>query len=400
MQQPLAGVRVLDLGQIYQGGYCGLLLSYLGADVVKVEPPGGENVRTRSEDGKPPQVQYLNASKRGIVLDLKSEEGKGALEDLVEVTDVLLENYSTGTMDRLGLGYETLSAINSQLVYGHGSGYGDYGPYADYPAMDLTVQAMSGVMHTTGFPDSPPVKAGPAICDFLGGVHLALGIVSALHRRVETGEGDYVEVGMFDCMYPTLASPVSSHVAARDAPPRTGNRHSGLGIAPYNVYEAVDGFVAIICIAERHWENLARVVGREDLIGVEGYDSKAERAENIEEIDAIVDGWVRDRKKAEIVEILLDANVPCAPVQTVEEIVEDPHLHERGMISDLPNQGEGRETVPVPGMPIKFDGSEDPEVTQAPLLGEHTEEVLSELAGYDRTQIEAMRGDRPGADER
>lgn len=388
MQRPLAGVRVLDLGQIYQGGYCGLLLSYLGADVVKVEPPGGENVRTRSEDGKPPQVQYLNATKRGITLDLKSEEGKQALKDLVEVTDVLFENYSTGTMESLDLGYETLSEINPQLVYGHGSGYGDYGPYADYPAMDLTVQAMSGVMQTTGFPDSPPVKAGPAVCDFVGGVHLALGIVSALHRRTETGEGDYVEVGMFDCMYPTLASPVSSHVAERDAPPRTGNRHSGLGIAPYNAYEAEDGYVAVICIAERHWENLARVMGHEELIGAEGYDSKVRRAERMDEVDDLVGEWVAGRPKEEVVETLLEANVPCAPVQTVEEIVDDPHLRERGMINDLPNQGTGREEVPVPGMPIKFDGSADPDVTQAPLLGEHTAEVLAELTDYDSERIE------------
>ena len=390
MQRPLSDIRVLDLGQIYQGGYCGLLLSYLGADVVKVEPPGGENVRTRSEDGKPPQVQYLNATKRGITLDLKSEEGNRALKDLVEVTDVLFENYSTGTMEKLGLGYETLSEINPQLVYGHGSGYGDDGPYADHPAMDLTIQAMSGVMNTTGFPDSPPVKAGPAVCDFIGGVHLALGIVSALHRRKETGEGDYIEVGMFDCMYPTLASPVSSHVAERDAPPRTGNRHSGLGIAPYNAYEADNGYVAIICIAERHWENLARAMDHEGLISAEGYDSKVRRAEHMDEVDALVGEWVGGRSKEEVVETLLEANVPCAPVQDVEEIVDDPHLRERGMINDLPNQGTGKEEVPVPGMPIKFHGSKDPDVTQAPLLGEHTEEVLAEMAGYDEEEISRL----------
>lgn len=392
MMKPLEGIRVIDMGQIYQGGYCGLLLSYLGADVVKVEPPWGENVRSRSEDGKPPQVQYLNANKRGITIDLKSEEGKQALKDLAEKADVLLENYSTGTMERLGIGYGTLSEINPKIVYAHGSGYGDYGPYADYPAMDLTIQAMSGVMHTTGFPDGPPVKAGPAISDFLGGVHLALGIVSALFRRTKTSEGDYVEVGMFDCMYPTLASPVSSIIRERDAPPRTGNRHSGLAIAPYNVYEVEDGYVAIICISERHWENLARIMGREEYIGKIGYDSKAKRAERIDEIDAMVEEWLHGRTAEEITDRLMDKNVPCAEVQSVEQILEDPHLRARNMLNYLPNQGEGKPEIPVPGMPIKFNGSEDPDITQAPLLGEHTKEVLTELLGYNEDRINSVSG--------
>ncbi len=391
MSQPLSGINVLDLGQIYQGGYSGLLLSYLGADVVKVEPPWGENVRSRSEDGKPPQVQYLNANKRGITLDLKSEPGKKALKDLVAECDVLLENFATGKMAALGLGYETLREVNPELVYAHGSGYGDSGPYAEYPAMDLTIQAMSGVIHTTGYPDQTPVKAGPAICDFIGAVHLALGIVSALFRRERSGEGDYVEVGMYDCMYPTLASPVSSWVARKDTPPRTGNKHSGLSIAPYNVYDADDGYVAIMCVSERHWEALATLMDRTDLVGVEGYDSKAARAARLDEIDALVEGWLDGQRKDDAVDVLLDAGVPCAPVQTVEEVIEDAHLRERGMVNDLPNQGEGRETVPVPGMPIKFAGVDDPEVAQAPLLGEHTEEVLAEVAGYTPEELAQLR---------
>jgi len=390
MSGPLAGVRVLDLGQIYQGGYCGLLLSYLGADVIKVEPPWGENVRTRSEDGYPPQFQFLNASKRGITLDLTTEDGREALCRLVEKADVLLENFSTGKMAELGVGYERLREVNPELVYAHGSGYGDSGPYAEYPAMDLTVQAMSGVMETTGFPDGPPVKAGPAVCDFMGATHLAVGILGALFRRAATGEGDYVEVGMFECMYPTLASPVSAWVAESDAPPRTGNQHSGLSIAPYNAYEVEDGYVAIICIAERHWESLARVMGREDLIGREGWDSKVERARRIETVDATIETWLEGRTRTEVVETLLEADVPCAPVRSVEDVVDDPHLRERGMLHDLPNPGDGREATPVPGMPIQFADGDTPEVTQAPSLGEHTEEVLTEIAGYTAAELDRI----------
>lgn len=391
MPQPLDGVRVLDLGQIYQGGYSGLLLSYLGADVVKVEPPWGENVRTRSEDGKPPQFQFLNATKRGITLNLKSEHGKRTLLELVEEADVLLENFARGKMDDLGVGYETLSDANPELIYAHGSGYGDDGPYADYPAMDLTVQAMSGVMNTTGYPDQPPVKAGPAICDFMGALHLVVGIVGALYQRESTGEGQYVEVGMFDTMFPTLASPVSSLVDQNDAPPRTGNKHSGLAIAPYNSYEVADGHVTIICIAERHWASLTEVIGRPELADMEKYSSKAKRAQHIDEVDGYIQEWLADKRKGAVMEALLDAGVPSAPVKTVEEIVEDPHLEHRNMIERLPNQTDGRDEIPVPGMPIKFSEAEEPEIVRAPFLGEHTDEVLSELLGYSESKIDALR---------
>jgi len=391
MEQPLDGIRVLDLGQIYQGPYCGMILSFLGADVVKVERPGGETVRDRSPDGETPEVQLVNPSKRGITLNLKTEGGKQALRDLIEKTDVLVENFRSGKMAELGVGYEDLKEINPELVYGHGSGYGNEGPYTHFPAMDLTIQAMGGVMHTTGFPDSPPVKAGPAISDFIGGIHLATGIVSALFQRERTGEGQYVEVGMYDCIYPTLTSPLSAWTKQIDAPSRTGNQHSGMAIAPYNVYEVEDGYLAIICIAERHWDALTELMGRPELADEERFSSKSRRAEHVEEIDAIVRDWLEGRHKDETVELLLEHNIPTAPVQTVEEIVEDPHLDHRGMLNYLPNKGEGREEIPVPGMPIKFPASEAPEVTDSPRVGEHTDEVLSEIAGYSEEQLAELR---------
>lgn len=391
MEQPLNGIRVLDLGQIYQGPYCGMILSFLGADVVKVERPGGETLRDRSPDGETPEVQLLNPSKRGITLNLKTEEGKQALRDLIEKTDVLVENFRSGKMAEIGVGYEDLKEINPELVYGHGSGYGNEGPYTHFPAMDLTIQAMGGVMHTTGFPDSPPVKAGPAISDFIGGIHLATGIVSALFQRERTGEGQYVEVGMYDCIYPTLTSPLSAWTKQIDAPPRTGNQHSGMAIAPYNVYEVEDGYLAIICIVERHWDVLTELMGRPELADEERFSSKSRRAEHVEEIDAIVRDWLEGRHKDETVELLLEHNIPTAPVQTVEEIIEDPHLDHRGMLNYLPNKGEGREEIPVPGMPIKFPASEAPEVTDSPRVGEHTDEVLSEIADYSEEQLAELR---------
>lgn len=390
MDQALSGVRVLDLGQIYQGPYAGLLLSYMGAEVIKVEPPDGETIRDRSADGETPEVQLLNASKKGITLDLKSDKGQQALKDLVTKSDILIENFKSGTMKNLGLGYETLSEINSELIYGHGSGYGDSGPYADYPALDLTIQAMGGIMHTTGFPDSPPVKAGPAVSDFLGGTHLALGVVGALNEREQTGRGQYVEVGMLDTIYPALTSPLASWIKEKDVPPRTGNQHTGMAIAPYNVYALEDGYVAIICIAERHWDSLIDLMGRSDLENVEKFSTKAKRANHVEEIDEIIHDWLQGRKQEETVELLLEYNIPTAPVQSIEDIVDDPQLRHRDMLNYLPNKGAGKDEIPVPGSPIKYSNHEGPEIFESPEVGEHTEEILTTVAEYSSDQIEEL----------
>lgn len=393
MQQPLEGINVLDLGQIYQGPYCGTILGYMGADVIKVERPGGETVRDRSEDGITPEAYLLNPSKRGITLNLKSEKGKQALKDLVEKADVVIENFAAGKMEELGVGYDELKKVNPELVYAHGSGYGDTGPYTDNPAMDLTIQAMGGIMETTGFPDSPPVKAGPAVSDFFGGIHLASGVLGALFQRERTGEGQYVEVGMFDCVYPTLASPLSAHVKELDISPRTGNRHTGMGIAPYNVYEVEDGYLAVICIAERHWERLVKLMGREELLDVDRFASKALRAQHIDEVDEVVEEWLEGRTRDETVDLLLENQIPTAPVQTVEEIIDDPQLDHREMVNQIPYPGEGKDEIPVPGMPIKFPESDSPDVSAAPDVGEHTDEVLAQLAGYSDDKIAELRNE-------
>lgn len=392
MDQPLSNVRVLDLGQIYLGGYAGMLLAHMGADVIKVEPPWGDNVRSRTEDFHSPQFQFLNPNKRSITIDLKSDSGQDALRDLVMEADVLLENFARGTMERLGIGYETLREANDELIYAHGSGYGDYGPYADYPAMDMTIQAMGGVMHTTGYPDQPPVKAGPAVCDFSGGSHLAMGILGALYMREYTGTGQYLDVAMLDCTYPTLASPVASLVLERDAPPRTGNQHSALDIAPYNSYKLEDGYIILICISERHWDNLCDVIGRPELKDDDRFETKVKRANHREDIDEIIQDWMTGRKRDETVELLLDNHVPSGPVQTTEEVVSDPQLRARNMLNYVPNNGEeGKDEIPVPGRPIKFSAADDPAITPAPALGEHTVEVLKEVAGYSDDQISALR---------
>lgn len=389
MDNPLEDIRVIDLGQIYVGGYVGTILSHLGAEVIKVEPPTGDLVRLRTDDNESPHFQLMNSGKRGMALDLKSEKGKDILEDLVREADVLIENFTPGTMDRLGVGYETLKEVNPELIYGHASGYGDSGPYKNYPAMDLTIQAMGGIMHTTGYPDQPPVKAGPAVGDFLAGTHLATAIMTALYMREVTGDGQYVDVAMLDSVYPTMTSPIASWALERDVPPRTGNQHSSYDVAPFNSYEVEDGYVILTCVAERHWENLCAAMDRPELAADERYNSKVKRAQHREEIDELIQDWLKDRDRDSTVELLLEYSVPAGRVQSTEEVVTDPHLEARNMLHYVPNNSKyGKSELPVTGLPMKFSGTDEPEITPAPTFGEHTHEILSEVVGYSREQIQ------------
>lgn len=390
-QRALNDVSVISLGQIYNGPYCTLILSYLGADVTKIEPPFGEPLRSRVESGEPPEYVMMNSNKRGITLNLKTDRGKELFKELVEDADVLVENYGAGTMKNLGLGYETLSEVNSELIYAHGSGFGEDGPYQQYPAMDLTIQAISGVMDVTGFPDGPPVKAGIAVADFMGGIHLATGVLAALYQREQTGEGQHVEVSMHDAIYPTLMSPLASHFANDDAPSRTGNRHSGLAHSPYNVYKTADGYVAIFAVTDQHWESLLGVIGREDLADDPRFETNYKRSQNIDEVDDIVENWTAERNRDDIVETLLESNVPCGPVNELEEVVEDPHLKERRMINEIdhPTYGE----ISIPGLPIRLEDSAYPDFEPSPEKGRDNDAVYGGRLGLSPDEIKRLRED-------
>lgn len=388
--QPLDGIEVLDLGQLYNGPYCSLILSYLGADVIKVEPPYGETLRTRVDEGEPPEMVMINSSKEGVTLNLKSDRGKQMLKDIVADTDVLVENYAVGTMEKLGVGYETLSEINPQLIYAHGSGFGEQGPYQSYPAMDLTIQALGGVMDVTGFPDGPPVKAGIAVADFLGGIHLAAGVLAALFNRERTGEGEFVEVSMHDATYPTLTSPLAAHYHGSDAPSRTGNRHSGLAHCPYNVYETSDGYIAIFCVTDDHWRRLLEVLGREDLLSDPRYETNVKRTNHMDAIDEMIESETEAFERDAFSERLQDAGVPCGPVKTIEEVADDPHHRSRGMIQpvDHPNyDGE----ISSYGSPIRLGDADQPDVTPSPAKGEDNVEVYSRLLGLSETDVRELQ---------
>jgi crotonobetainyl-CoA:carnitine CoA-transferase CaiB-like acyl-CoA transferase len=380
---PLAfdGVRVLELGQIYNGPYCGLLLAQLGADVIKIEPPGGEQLRFRSHQPiESHEFVMLNSNKRSVVLDLKTYAGRQALLDLAQTADVLIENFAPGTMDRLQLGPTHLLEHNPRLIVASGKGYGSTGPYAHMSAMDITVQAMSGSAAATGEPDGPPTKAGAAFVDFSGGIHLFGAISAALFQRERTGRGQIVEVSMHDTIYPMLASSLGGlhNRPGRNLPERTGNRHSGMALAPYNIYEASDGWLAIICISERHWRGVATALGRPELIDDPRFRTEKDRVINIDAVDGEVAAVTSTRTRAELVADLQAVGVPCAPVKSVREVDSDEHLIQRGMIRYVDHPNRGR--VPVPGCPLRLSDSTVGQLRAAPLLGQSTRDVLAKLS--------------------
>ncbi|WP_426958427.1 CaiB/BaiF CoA transferase family protein [Muricoccus radiodurans] len=354
MSRPLDGIRVIDLTQIYNGPYATFLMAMAGADVIKVEPPQGEHLRKRPGQGSQLPFLMLNSGKRSVVLDLKAPEGRADLLRLVRDADVLVENYRPGVMERLGLSLAVLREVNPRLIVASSSGYGSTGPYRDFPAMDLVVQAMSGVMGITGEEDGPPMKAGPAMCDFGAGVHLYGAIVTALLERERTGRARAVEVAMLECVYPSLTSNVGMvATAGRAAPQRTGNRHGGLSISPYNVYPAADGYIAIICNHDGHWLALADFFGQGELARGPRYATKAARVAQMQAVDDLVAGWTGARGKDELFRGLGAAGVPCAPVKDLFEVMEDPQLRARQALVEVDHPEGGRVTLPT--SPLVFE---------------------------------------------
>jgi CoA:oxalate CoA-transferase len=385
---------VLDLGQVYAGPYCAWLLGRMGARVVKVESPSGDIVRARTRDPRGPWSHLmLNSGKESVVLDLKTAGGREVLLDLVERADVLVENFSTGTLERLGLGEDVLLGRNPRLVLASGTGFGLTGPYAHLSAMDLTVQAMSGIVSASGFPDGPPVKSAAAVADFLGAVHLCAGVLAALLERERSGAGQRVESSMHEAAVVSMCSAMSAAVdSGGAAPERTGNRHPALTVAPYNVYRAADGYLAVNCPTQAHWVSLTSLMGRPELADDPRFAEPVDRAQHIDDVDALVEAWTERVPRAELVAALGGANIPCAPVLTVPEVLADPHLRARRALVEVDDPSRG--PVVLPRSPVRLHAApEQPELRPAPDLGEHTRSVLAELLGLDDGQLDRLRAD-------
>ena len=387
---PLEGVTVVDLGQIYNGSYCSFLMAMAGARVIKIESKEGDHLRRRGVvGGAALSFAMLNSNKTFATLNLKSPRGRELLQEMVKRGDILVENFAPGVMDRLGIGFDALSRINPRLVYGAGSGYGLSGPNKDYPAMDLTVQAMAGIMTVTGYPDRPPVKAGPALCDFFAGVHLYSGIITALYEREKTGVGRRVEVTMQESVYASLASNLGLHYSlGNTVPPRTGNRHGGMAEAPYNVYPTSDGYIAIICVGEMHWKSLLKTMQREDLLTDPRFANLKLRVQNIDAIDELVSGFTARHAKQPLFELLMKNRVPCAPVRSLDEVVNDPHMHERRALEWIDHPMYGR--LCLPNSPLRFDGVEPMAIAPSGELGADNRAVYGDWLGLSHAEIDQL----------
>jgi len=389
--RPLAGVTVLDFGQVYQGPYASLLMAQAGADVIKIEPPQGEPLRRRAPPGKSTTfpIAMLNSNKRAITLNLKHERGRALLFRMAKKGDVLLENFAPGVMDRLGVGWSVLREINPRLIYASGSGYGLSGPDRDNLAMDLTIQAVSGLIAATGFADGPPVKAGPAVVDFLSGIHLYAAVVTALFERAQTGKGRLVEVAMQEAAYATLTSSLEAYWQSGKVPPRTGNASHGR--VPINVYPTNDGYIAMNLAVEEHWHSLLKAMGREDLRDDPRFNSPAARLAHRGETDALIAAWTKTLGKMEIFAVAKRHRIPLAPVRDVNEVMHDPGMHERGFLAEIEHDEIGRVTVPT--SPLRFHGADPVPLVPSPKLGQHNAEIYGGWLGLSQDEIAALKSD-------
>ncbi|HZK90191.1 MAG TPA: CoA transferase [Stellaceae bacterium] len=387
---PLDGITVIDFGQIFQGPYATLLLAKGGANVIKIEPPHGEPLRRRAQPGKSATLPFamLNQNKRGVTLNLKHARGRELLFAMVKQADVLLENFSPGTMDDLGVGWSVLKELNPRLIYATGTGFGISGPDRDNLAMDLTIQTASGIMSVTGAPDGPPMKAGPTLVDFMGGIHLYGAILTALFERAKSGQGRLVEVAMQETVYSSLAASFEYYHRTGNPPPRTGNRQAGLSTAPYNVYPTADGHVAIHIVTEGHWKNLTVAMDREELQTDPRFATNADRIAHMDEIDAVVSAWTGTLGKMEVFARTKALRIPCAPVRTAPEVMNDPHMHERGMLerTNHPELGE----IVVPTNPLRLHGLPKPPMRPSPKVGQHNDEVYGGWLGLSQAEIAAL----------
>jgi crotonobetainyl-CoA:carnitine CoA-transferase CaiB-like acyl-CoA transferase len=390
---PLAGLVVIDFGQIFQGPYATLLLAKNGADVIKVEPPSGEPLRRRARPGTSSTLPFamLNQNKRAVSLNLKHPKGRELLFQMVRRADVLLENFSPGTMDNLGAGWAVLRDVNPRLIYATGTGFGISGPDRDNLAMDLTIQAASGIMSVTGAPDGPPMKAGPTLVDFMGGIHLYAAILTALYDRMNSGEGRLVEVAMQETVYPSLAASLEYYHRTGRPPPRTGNRQAGLSTAPYNVYPAADGHVAIHNVTERHWLNLTKAMGREELANDPRFATNADRIAHMDAVDDVVADWTRTLPRMEIFARLKAGRVPAAPVRTAPEVMHDAHMHERGMLVDLDHPELGAITLPT--SPLRLHGLGKAPAAANPTIGQHNADIYGAWLGLSDAELAALKND-------
>ncbi len=381
----LDGIKVLDLGRYQAGPRCAMILADLGAEVIKVEEPGGDESRGL---GRVYWSAY-NRGKKSITLNLRSEQGKALLRVLIPKVDMLLQNFRPGVMDAMGFGYETLKQLNPGIILINVSGFGQEGPYKHRPAYDPIGQAMSGLMSFTGFPDGPPVMTNASIIDRTTALHATIGALAALHRRDMTGEGQSLDVCLLDSAYTLMEIPIAQYLLSNKEPQRNGNRAGG--IAPANTYRTKDGWVYLLAIPQDMFGKFCRAIGREDLLADARFASIAARGAHSRDLDTLVADWVREKTVTEVVATLERAEVPVAPVHSIPQAAHDPHLWERKMLVEAEDPESGRTFVP--GLTVKFADTPGA-VGSIPRPGQHNNEIYCDLLGCTPDELKRWREER------
>jgi formyl-CoA transferase len=393
----LSGIKVVDLTQFEAGTSCTEALAWLGADVIKIEPPAGESGRFASTENKNLDSYYfivLNANKRSVVCDLKTPQGKEVLRKLIMKADIMIENMSPGAIERLGFGYDVVRELNPGIVYAQIKGFAPDGPYADFLGFDMIAQCVGGAFATTGPKGGPPMRPGPHVGDTGAGLHCVIGILAALHQRHMTGQGQRVEVSMQDAVINFNRIAFAGQMILGRPIERSGNGSALGASAPSELYPCkpfgVNDYVFVYTSrgGNRQWQRLLKLIHREDLAGDPRFSSPEARIENVDLVDALLAAWCRERTKTEAMEALQRAGVPGGAVFDTQELSEDPHLRERGMFATVEHPTRGK--VTIPGWPVKLSES-SVAVTTSPLLGQHTEEVLSEWLGMSSCDIEEYK---------
>lgn len=378
--QPLHGVRVLDLSRVLAGPYCTMVLGDLGADVIKVEPPDGDETRAWGPPFAAGESAYylcVNRNKRGMVVNLKTGEGQSTLQKLAMKSDVLVENFRPGTLARYGLDYETLRSNHPRLVYCSISGFGQTGPLRDRPGYDFMIQAMGGLMSLTGDPDGEPMKVGVAVADLFAGQNAVIAILAALQARERTGEGQYIDIALFDSQLGWLANVASNFLISGDMPKRYGNAHPN--IVPYQSFAAADGWFALAVGNDKQFARLCELTGQPGWANDTRFMTNAARVAHRDELVALLEPIFALRRVDDWLPALEAADVPCGPINTLDQVFSEPQVSARNMLVTMEHPTIG--DLPLVASPLKFSQTPVEYHLPPPRLGEHTDEILREVLG-------------------
>lgn len=393
MAKPLENVKILDLTRVLAGPYCTMLLNDMGAEVIKVEiPTGGDDSRSFGPfiNNKSLYFISVNRGKKSISINLKAEKGKNIIKELVKKVDVIIENFTPGTMEKLGLGYETIKQINPKIIYAASSGFGHTGPYSNRPAYDMLVQAMGGIMSITGWENTPPTRVGMSIGDITASFFTAIGILSALYQRTITNEGQKVDVAMLDCQLGILENAILRYQSDKVSPKPIGNRHPT--ITPFQAYKAKDKYFVIAVGNDAIWAKFCKAIERADLIDDELYKNNKLRTLNIEKLNNILNDIIITKTAEEWVSILDKNAVPCSFINSIGDIINHEQVIARNMIVEVEDKDLGK--IKIAGNPIKMTNIEDKTTKEhAPEIGENNFEILNSMLGLSEEEINQLKSE-------